>query len=281
MSIRLNAGDVTRSDLFLIDPENIIVDYSQNGRKYEVSDADVMDLVAGFKSEGQHTPVQVRRVAGKKVQLVFGYRRHHAATVYNQLNPDNKMQLKCIVANVNEEDALKRNASENIDRKQCTPVDVAHTQQIFRERHGWTDTKIAEFYHCTPAYVGFLSKLMRLDSETQLKVHEGVLSAKAAVDLSDLPENEQKEVMATPVEPGETLSNTVTKRVREKKIEAGGRQARNMKEVKAFLESLTGPAEDAKIKSLALTMLKFCQGYYSDKDMENRLREIFGLSKAA
>ena len=41
----------------------------------------------------------------------------------------------------------------------------------------------------------------------------------------------------------ETLSQAVTRKVRESKVAKGGKQARSLKEVRAFIDELTGPAE--------------------------------------
>src|SRR5580700_626418 len=103
MSMKLNAGDVGRSDEFLIDPKEILVDEALNGRWQKHDDEAVENMAKSFTEEGQLQAVQVRRVHENKAQLVLGYRRFTAAKLYNELHPDSPMKLRCRVVVVNEE----------------------------------------------------------------------------------------------------------------------------------------------------------------------------------
>src|SRR5271165_1247268 len=215
MSMKLNAGDVGRTDEFLIDPQEILLDDALNGRWQPHDDQAIEQMVKSFEDEGQLQAVQVRRVHDNKVQLVLGYRRYNAAKLYNERHPDQPMKLKCKVVIVNDEEAFRRNIVENRERAECSPVDDAHNQRRLREGFGWTDTKIAEFYHVSPPYVGVLKKMLTLPNDVQKLVHERQLSVQAATGLADLPAEEQKQILATT----EGLTNqSVVKQVRERKI---------------------------------------------------------------
>src|SRR5271165_6760919 len=183
MSMKLNAGDVGRTDEFLIDPQEILVDDALNGRWQPHADDAIEQMAKSFESEGQLQAIQVRRVHDNKVQLVLGYRRYNAARLYNERHADNPMQLKCKVVIVNDEEAFRRNIVENHERAETSPVDDAHNQRRLREGFGWTDTKIAEFYHVTPPYVGVLKKLLTLPNDVQTLVHARKLSVQAATGL--------------------------------------------------------------------------------------------------
>src|SRR5262245_34103744 len=196
MAMKLNAGDVVRQDEFLIDSAEILVDDGLNGRWQPHTDEAVERMVKSFEEEGQLQAVQVRRIHDNKVQLVLGYRRYAAATLYNQRHPDQPMKLRAKVVLVNDEEAFRRNLVENRERAECSPVDDAHNQRRLREVFGWTDAKIAEFYHVSPAHVCTLKKLLALPSDVQRLVHGRTLSVQAATGLADLPAQEQKEVLA-------------------------------------------------------------------------------------
>ena len=305
MAMKILAGDVGRADLFFIDPKEIVVNETLNGRWEPHDDDAVASLVKSFEDEGgQLQPVQVRRLPDKRVQLVMGYRRYKASVKYNELHPDDPMKLKCIVVEINDEDALRRNIVENRERKQTTPMDDAFTQRRLRENYGWNDSRIAEFYRCTPPYVGTLKKLLSLPNEVQKMVHFRTLSVEAAIALADLPSEEQRQVLgdipvnvpatvaplvndpapppqdAQPQGKPETLSQAVKRKVRDTKIAAGGKQARNLREVRQFLEGLTGPAEKPGVKALAELFLKFIQGYYTDKTMTSRIGDLFPAQEA-
>jgi ParB/RepB/Spo0J family partition protein len=279
MSMKLNAGDVVRQDEFLIDPNEILVDNALNGRWQPHDQQAVEAMVKSFEQEGQLQAVQVRRIHDNKVQLVLGYRRFNAARLYNERHPDQPMKLRAKVVIVNDEEAFRRNIVENRERAECSPVDDAHNQRRLRERFGWTDTKIAEFYHVTPSCVCTLKKLLTLPSDVQKLVHERRLSVQAATGLADLPAQEQKEVLATSQAEGLTSQNVV-KQVRDKKIEKGKGQSRSLAEVRAFLEGLTGPGEASPLKEFAEEFLKFVQGKIKDETMEKRLRKLLAQVEA-
>jgi hypothetical protein len=168
---------------------------------------------------------------------------------------------------------------ENRERAECSPVDDAHNQRRLREGFGWTDTKIAEFYHVTPSYVCTLKKLLALPSDVQKLVHERRLSVQAATGLADLPAQEQKEVLAAGQTEGLNSQNVV-KQVRNKKIDKGKGQARSLAEVRSFLEGLTGPGEPMTLKEFAEEFLKFVQGKIKDETMEKRLRKLLAQGQA-
>jgi ParB/RepB/Spo0J family partition protein len=249
------------------------VDDALNGRWQPHDQQAVEQMVKSFEGEGQLQAVQVRRVHDNKVQLVLGYRRYNASKLYNERHPDQPMKLRAKVVLVNDEEAFRRNIVENRERAECSPVDDAHNQRRLREGFGWADTKIAEFYHVTPTYVGTLKKLLGLPSDVQKLVHERCLSVQAATGLADLPAEEQKQVLATSQTEGLT-SQSVVKQVRNKKIDKGKGQSRSLAEVRAFFEGLTGPGEPMPLREFAEDFLKFVQGKIKDETMEKRLRKL-------
>jgi ParB/RepB/Spo0J family partition protein len=278
--MKLNAGDVVRQDEFLIDPQEILVDESLNGRWQPHDDEAVENMVKSFEQEGQLQAVQVRRIHDNKVQLVLGYRRYNAAKLYNERHADQPMKLRAKVVLVNDEEAFRRNIVENRERAECSPVDDAHNQRRLREAFGWPDTKIAEFYHVSPPYICSLKKLLSLPSDVQRLIHERRLSVQAATGLADLPAEEQKQILTLGHTEGLTSQNVV-KQVRDKKIDKGKSQARSLAEVRAFFEGMTGPGEATPLREFAEDFLKFVRGKIKDEAMENRLRKLLAETPKA
>lgn len=287
MTAKLNAGEIVRQEVFLIDPENIVVDEKLNGRWQPHSDEEVEALCKSLEEEGQLQPVQVRRIAGNRVQLVLGYRRHKAMLRYNRLHPGNPRKLKCTLGDMNEEEAFRYNIVENRERKDTSPVDDAHNQRRLREDFGWSDIKISELYKMAPSYVSVLKKLLSLPMEIQEMVHRKLLAAQAAIAISDLPPAEQKDVVTSPEDKVDgsqdpsipVPTSEVIKRVREKKIQCGKKQPRTLKEVKDFFEGLTGAGKAARLRNLATTILQFIQGEITDKTMINNINLLFSKKK--
>ena len=184
------------------------------------------------------------------------------------------MKLKCVVVTVNDEETFRRNIVENKQRAETTPIDDAFNQRRLREEFDWADARIAEFYGMASSYVGLLKKLLMLPTDAQLHVHKRELSVQAAAALADLPAGEQKQALAGR-QPGESLSMSVVKQVREQKIARGGKQSRSLAEVRSFLEGLTGPAERPQVKDLCDLLLEYIQGRLADDTMAQRLSALF------
>ena len=209
MSMKINAGEVSKAEMFLVDPEEIDVDDSLNGRWEPHSDDEVDELAARIAEEGQLQPVTCRRVADNRLQLVFGFRRLAAIRKLNKgKKEENRIKVKVLIADCNDEEGFLQNISENKNRKSTSPIDDAHNQRKLRDQHGWSDTKIAEFYHCSPSLVTLHKKLLLLPEDVKAKVHRRELALNAAVQLVDLTPEEQKTVLSpeplegeTPVEP--------------------------------------------------------------------------------
>lgn len=297
MAMALNAGQITRQDEFLIDPKEIAVDDELNGRWDKHSEADIESMIHSFATEGQLQAVQVRRVQDNRVQLVLGYRRHAAALLHNQRNPESPMKLRCRVVQVNDEEAFRRNVVENRERKDATPVDDAYNQRRLREQYGWNENQIAEFYHYSASYVSTLAKLLTLPKKVQRQVHEKKLSVATATAVADLAPTEQEEVLkdvpeeGTPLEEaaestghlassndgkarnGRTPSNKeVMRRTRNKLIEKGKGKGRSLAEVRTFLEGMaTG---EGKPKDCAMVLLRYIKGTIKDETAAEKLAEL-------
>lgn len=279
MATKINAGEVNRGDLFFVPPSEIVVDEGVNGRWMPHDEASVAELVQSYEynGQGQLQPVMVRKVEDNKVALVAGYRRLKAALKYNELHPDKPMKLKCVLTTVNGEEALVRNISENRERKETSVVDDAYNMRRLREDYGWTDTKIAEFYKVSAAYISQLKKVLTLNRNLQVKIHTKTLSLQAALALADLSEEEQAEALKEAEAEGGTSTKNVVKKVRKKKHKRGKKHARSLSEVREYFEGLTGPAEVCK--PLAELMLKFIGGSVSDEDMTKSLNGFFTVKE--
>ena len=195
MAMQIDAGKTGRGDLYLINPENIIL--GENGRWEDHTDESIMQMVRSYENDGgQIEPCEVRRRHDKRVVLTLGFRRYKAAMKYNELHPDTPMQLKCIVTVISEEEALIRNIVENKVRSETTVVDDAFNQRKLREQHMWTDAQIATRYDQTPSYVSRLKKLPGLRREILQMIHRKELPAELGFDLADMSNEDQDEVLA-------------------------------------------------------------------------------------
>lgn len=289
------AVEFKRNNEFLINPDQI--DLGRNGRWQPHPPEDVEEMYQSYRTERQLQAVEVRKLPGNKVELVLGYRRLLAARLYNQRHPDQPMMLRAKIVTCNDEEALRRNVTENRVRSGTSAIDDAHNQRRFREEFGWDEQRIADFYGVTPSYVGKIAKLLMLPFDVQMRVHSRELPVKAAIAMTELSPEEQREVLVAaappangaalpdapeagdappsqPAKAADSVAAAVTRKVREKKIKAGGATARSLKEVKDFVEGLSGPAEPKKLREWCERMLWFVQGKTTDEDMAKYLREL-------
>jgi ParB/RepB/Spo0J family partition protein len=309
MAITINAGDVKRNDSGIgIDPENIIIDETSNGRKYPHTEKEIEDLAENIRAEGQKQAVQVRRVEDNRVKMVLGIGRWKAVNYLNQKYPDEpKRKLQCVViAKMDEEGALVANIVENEFRVATTIIDKAYCQHKLRTEHGWTDTRIAGLYRCEPSYVGKIKRLLDLPEDKQLRVAKGSLSVDAALAWLDLDAEDRAEIapalpvavtatapddpalpptattvdgVTIPLAVNEPTSAEIIERAREKKIDKGGKQPRNRAAVRKFLKKNADAGNP--LKPFADTFLKFIDGYYKDDTMEAKLRELLKAPEVA
>ena len=283
MAAKIDAGEVSRGEVFAIFPEHIIVSHDNNGSRWlEHTPESVQKLVASYEEEGQLQPVQVRKVEDNKVQLVFGFRRWHAATEYNKKHPDKPMKLKCIVVNCNAEEALKRNIIENRNRAEVSQVDDAYAARRLMDEFQWNQAAVAKFFDVDAGYIGNILDLLKLPKETQMQVHHKLLSYEAALGVAKLPEAEQKPILAeiskeiTESGGQKVKTSAVKAKVRAVVQDKGGKVARTMKELMEGVTALTGPAESKLLRDVCNEIIKFREGKTSDKTFEKNMRKLLG-----
>lgn len=272
MAMRIEAGTVGRSDLFHIDPAEIVVDEALNGR-YRAHDSEaVEELAKSLLEHGQQQPVQVRRLQDNRVQLVLGYRRWKASMHINAtMNPEKPFKLQCRVVDANAEEAFLRNVIENHHRRECNPMDYAYQHRRLREDHGWEDKRIAEFYQRSPAWVQQHRDLLHLDGATREKVARGELATNAARDIAQLPEASRQEIIQQATnENGRIDAGAVREAVRAQ----GGKRARTVKELRVFFDSFTGEDSTEKEQTLARDFLAFIAGELTERQMANRIEKL-------
>lgn len=290
MAIKLDAGEVGRTDIYSIYPKELILVDGDNSRINPHTQEEIESLALSLLENGQLQPILARKVEGNKVKVVVGYGRTKAAQYINTvLQPDKPIKLLVRISDMNAEEAFIKSIVENLDRKNPDPIDDAYAQRILREQYGWSDQKIAEFYKNSVAYIGQLKKTLTLSKEIQQEVKLGNLPISTAITLTDLPEAIRPEVIeANRTETGKIDTTGVNVAVREHKQATGtGGKGRSIKEIKTFLVELGGPAETVATRELAKQLLEFIAGKITDDVMlagfrgHTKADEVVDQAKAA
>lgn len=271
MAINIKSGVQT-----LVDPSEIQAVRNSRWDGEELDPAAVSKMVRSFEDFGQLEAVMARK-DGDTLKLIFGFTRHEACKVYNAMHPDKPMKLKVIASACNEEEAFLKSIEENHCRNAKSAMDDAHAQKVLREEYGWTNERIAEKYGYTEGYVSKLQSLLQLSVKVQRQVHTKEISVNSALGLASLPEEERKEIMDAPevagAVNGRARGQAIENKIREKKIEKGGKHPRSLAELKKFL---AGVAEESvgNRKELCLKLLRFVNGEISERAMGNAMAEF-------
>lgn len=192
---------MTRDALYKCFPENIEVRANLNGRHEK---PDIEWLIADILKHGQLEPVLIWNDGGTAV-LSAGFSRWRAISEINKrkLTP-NKLQIKCVYINVNEQGAFVRNISENRMRNPTSPIDDAHNIQRLFE---WTmsEADVAKIYFPLAATEAELKEsikwirervnLIKLSPEAERAFKDGRLNETAAQAIAKLSSAQQKEAL--------------------------------------------------------------------------------------
>lgn len=209
MARTINAEHVTRTDIFLVPPAQIIVDHKENTRLYK---PDVSDLIEGFKTSGQLQPCVVRPLPQGLIQLVAGYRRWMAAMAVAKEQADegiayeNRFKLACALQKIGPDEALIANLSENADRQDLSPIENAVAIKRLRDLRGWHDSdgteKIAKIFKRSATWVIKTEELLKLSEEHRVQVHQNFitegkegLSLSVGQILTRVPEEKRAKVL--------------------------------------------------------------------------------------
>jgi len=309
MAVKINAGDVKRSDIYSVDPYKVVVKEELRGRKIPPTAEAIMLLAVSMLARTQIQPVSCRRLDDKRLLLTAGFTRCAAARIIREgfdfqgeHHHDPDFMLKVVLAECNDEEALKRNIVENCHRNETSPIDDAHNQNKLRERYGMSDADITRLYeYGNPNKVGQLKKLLSLSDEEQTLVHNGDLSVSAALKLLPLDADKRAEVVANATkDTGKVDGSSITAQVRDHHLnddnsdtsddgmdDVFGTQAsddtdtepakkitRSMREVKNYLNERAEDEEMEVYHDVLNALLGFIAGTKTERQMDNAFKRL-------
>ena len=285
MAFTAETGDhkVTRSDIFMVDPSALVVDWrrnlSRNGEEPPVDDAlielakDMMPKKGQGDSEegssGQLNPILTRPLPDRRLEVVGGFRRMRAALylIESGLCPD--FRVKYTVSRLSDAEAALINLSENMQREDPKPIQLAHAVRSLTEDYGLTLKQVAGRLKRSESWLNNLINLVLLPSAIQASVARGLTPVAAALELAKLPGDQQVAVFDALAQGGEKITASRVKSKRQEVHEAtgeGGPVARSLKQLKAFLEGKTGPEDYGK--NFATYLLDWLDGKRSDENLD-------------
>lgn len=305
MATKVNAGDdVKRGNLFGVDPKMLIMKEDVRGRRFAPTEQEVIEMAESLYDNGQEQPIKVRKVEEDRLKVVMGFTRCAAGRLIRdgftgtdgEHRQNKDFRLQCVICTMNDEDAFRHNVVENAHRKQTSVIDDAYNQQRLRDHCMMKDGEIARLYrYSNQNRVSRLKKFLVMPLKIQMQVHNGELTEEAALNLMELPQEEQEKAIeeATKDGNGKVDSGTVRKIVRDHHLrddeetvrqlpppkypptESPKFKARTPREVKVYF---TGLAEDEEgheaVRRFSKDFLDFLAGKKTDKAMNNAVQRL-------
>lgn len=299
MSSKKLTTDARRSDLWYLNPYDVVLKEQLRGRHTPPSDDDIIKMAISIHENGQLQPVEVRR-DGEQIVLVHGFTRAAAGrllrdgfTVDGVEHKDAEFMLKCCLVTANDKEAFIHNVVENAHRNQTTAIDDAHNQRKLRESYGYSDADIAKLYQESTATVGNKRKLLLHDDATQSLVHEGRLGVSVAISLLELPEGERQIAIKQAVlSDGRISGETVRKQVRAHHLRDEGTHTpsangdgvdepkytkRSFREIRTFFDTIRGDEKaelPEALQEFCKKIVAFYDGKISEKSMTNAMLKL-------
>lgn len=166
----------TKSDIFQIDPRNIVV---VNGFNSRVDFGDIDELAAQIKEQGVLNPISVQAFkdenGNEKYRLVDGERRYRA--VMKLINDGVEIaRIKALIVpkNLGEEELLIQQALRN-EGKKFNEYEWGILAQKLKEKCGLTTIEIAKKLGKNPGVVTYWLQILDMDEETRNLVRDGKL----------------------------------------------------------------------------------------------------------
>lgn len=184
-----------RTDLFLIDPRNIVVVDGFNVRR----DFDLDELKEQIKANGVLNPLTVipfKENGVEKYKLVDGERRYRATMEAIAEGADIPW-VKALKApkDATTEDLYIEQMMRN-EGKRFTEYECAIMFRRFKEEFGYSQIEIANKFKKSPAFVSKCLSLLDLPPYIQEKILKGELSVKAAKEIAANYGSEKEQVKA-------------------------------------------------------------------------------------
>jgi ParB/RepB/Spo0J family partition protein len=292
MAFTAETGDhkVTRSDIFLVSPTALVVDWkknlSRNGEEPLVDEAlkelalDILPKKGQGDAEdgtsGQLNPILTRPLPDRRLEVVGGFRRLRAALWLIESGTCPDFKVKYVVSRLSDAEAALVNLSENMHREDPRPVQLAHAIRSLTEDYGMTLKQVAGRLKRSETWCSNLLNLVMLPTPIQESVATGQTPVSAALELVKLPGDQRIKVFETLAQAGGKITAASVKSKRREAHEAtgeGGPVPRTLKQLRAFLEGKTGPADPGR--RVAAYMLDYISGKRSEEAMEKSWDRAF------
>lgn len=165
--------------------EDVVPSPSQPRRHFD--EAKLTELAESIKQVGLLQPILVRP-SGGKYEVVHGERRYRACKLAD------KETIRAEVRELSDREVVEIQLIENLQRENLNSIEEAETFRRLVEDFGYTHKYVGQRVGKSREYVTNKLRLLKLPSQVQKRVREGLLSeghAKAILSLERAVEQEE------------------------------------------------------------------------------------------
>ncbi len=152
---------------------------------WRISYEDIQDLAFDIKRNGVLEPVLVRPLNNGKYQLLAGNRRYHAA------KEAGLEKVPARVLDVDDTKALEIALSENLQRRDLNPVELARALKSLVDQ-GYSKEEVAKMFGKSRPWVSNHIRILRLPDYVLEKIADGTLSIDHGIALLKLTWHPEK-----------------------------------------------------------------------------------------
>ena len=181
-----------RTDIYQIDPRNIVVVNGFNARR----DFALDELIEQIRKQGVLNPITVvpfkDEDGNEKYRLVDGERRYRAVMALLEEGEDiRRIKAMYLPKNTKEEDMyiqqMMRNEGRNFSEYEC-----ALLFNLFKEKYGYSQTEIADKFGKKTSFVSRCLSLLDVAPELQKKMEKGEISTDAVRTIINNHKDDEK-----------------------------------------------------------------------------------------
>ena len=273
MNNEINA--TKRTDIYQIDPRNIVVVEGFNARK----NFDLDELKEQIRKVGVLNPITVipfkdKETGAEKYRLVDGERRYRAVMALLAEGEDIKrIKAMYLPKGTKEEDLLIQQLLKNTG-KQFSEIEMAKLFNRFKEQWGYTQTEIADKFCKKASFVSRCMALLDLPAEIIEMMERGEISADTARQIA----SRHKDDVDAQVEDAEKAVNTAKakgkKTATTKDIPVNVQAANLIAKIRKDLKKYASLMDSLDGENAEVMMTNAIQVYEQTAEWENAAKEL-------
>ncbi len=205
--IQLLPREIQTSQRFNVRPFSETCDENEDER--------IVELAKSIEEVGQLDPLLI----SPEYILIAGHRRRSAVMLINERKAARGESLRKCICNVDHSggDLRRKSILSNIQRKDCSPMDLAYLITSLRRDYAWSGqtgtNKVAEYLGISYTLVRQTERFLCAERALQNQIHIGLISAQSAIDIMREAKDPREQTLlinrATEIQTEDRLDKTI------------------------------------------------------------------------